>query len=603
MEHNIKYPTRIPERLEKLFALKGIGIEDHQVIQTGGGGLCGANSVSLHTTGSQEMGQEIHENVNEHLVQNWPIYSDSYEFPYTERVGAGSKTFEDELEFLRFLREEDDASKLWMTHVDMQAVSTMLNINIHILTTGLSIPSSHRCGRCKPIETFNSEDELRAHIEEVHHRAETYEEREGRKQNARWSEIKPDPRITDKTAAKNPEDLILLHEDDIHYNLIVHKSHNTVNNSHKGTETIFGEFLFKTPQSPNTWAEVTKKSILPQSKPDIKEPTNINTEEEVKVLNNTNEGWNIVTNKRKFDTKGVGKISPQKKKQVFVIPTRNRFDNISNESEDILVNTDAENIEMHTCNGCSYRFNTKATLDDHKRSAHGTKNKGEHRGLESNKDELIINLRKQLNIERKARKETNIAYETLEKEYRACETVLTVVQEENSRFKITIKDLKLDKELTEAKKNEINTVVTNPDNNKEGNIECKDCGYPCMYNEKLEIHVKKHLDIRTEVPTEQTCHICKDTLNSVPEFKKHMTIRHIQYNCEHCSFQAGTQLVLSKHLNLKHKAPGEKAEETLRCDECTEQFSSNWNLNNHTRDTHGTKTECTFFQQGRCRYP
>ena len=41
----------------------------------------------------------------------------------------------------------------------------------------------------------------------------------------------------------------------------------------------------------------------------------------------------------------------------------------------------------------------------------------------------------------------------------------------------------------------------------------------------------------------------------------------------------------------------------MRCEDCTEEFSSNWNLNNHIRDTHGAKTECIFFKQDRCRYP
>ena len=91
LQHTVRDPSMIPERLETLFAMKGIGIKEHQVIQAGGGGMCGANCISLHTCGNQEMGQDIRENTNEHLVQNWGIYRDSYEFPYTERVGVGSK--------------------------------------------------------------------------------------------------------------------------------------------------------------------------------------------------------------------------------------------------------------------------------------------------------------------------------------------------------------------------------------------------------------------------------------------------------------------------------------------------------------------------------
>ena len=111
-EHIVKDSKLIPERLETLLSMKGISIKEHRVIQAGGGGMCGVNCVSIHSTGYELMGQEIRENVNAQIVQNWPIYRDSYEFPYTERIGITNITFKDELEFLNFRREEEDASKL-----------------------------------------------------------------------------------------------------------------------------------------------------------------------------------------------------------------------------------------------------------------------------------------------------------------------------------------------------------------------------------------------------------------------------------------------------------------------------------------------------------
>ena len=258
---------------------------------------------------------------------------------------------------------------------------------------------------------------------------------------------------------------------------------------------------------------------------------------------------------------------------------------------------------MHICTGCSFSFQTKATLDEHRRSAHGSKSKVEQGDIEINKDTIIKDLRQQLTAERKAKKDANMAYESLEKEYRACETVLGVVQEENSRFKINIKDLKLEKELKEAELNKSTSNFNQPSTIDDNSNDCIECGYPFKDKDKLNTHIKKHQIPTQEIDSEQSCHICKEKLNSVTELNKHMMIKHIQYDCEHCSFQAGTKLVLSKHINLKHKNPGETPEETLRCEECREQFSANWNLNNHIRDTHGAKTECKYFQQNRCRYP
>ena len=68
--------------------------------------------------------------------------------------------------------------------------------------------------------------------------------------------------------------LTLLHDDDVHYNMIVHKSHNAftirdnIEEHHKNTHsetTIFGDVL-QSQNSPGTksWAQITEK-IRPES--------------------------------------------------------------------------------------------------------------------------------------------------------------------------------------------------------------------------------------------------------------------------------------------------------------------------------------------------
>ena len=211
-----------------MLRLKGYDIKDHKLVNVGGGGKCGVNCVSLHTTGSQNQATEIRINTNEHIVEHWDeIYRESYTFPFTERVGNGNKTFNNEDDFLNFiLHDEENASTMWMTHVDMQAVSSMLNLKISILTTGIVPSKNHNCSRCKPSKPFSSEQDLLKHLETVHGRVETEEEREGRTQRARWSVMRPDNRIKENIPNEKEEDLILIHEDDVHYNIIVHKSHN-----------------------------------------------------------------------------------------------------------------------------------------------------------------------------------------------------------------------------------------------------------------------------------------------------------------------------------------------------------------------------------------
>ena len=50
--------------------------------RVGGGGQCGVNCMSLHTTGKEDQATEIRTNINEHIMENWEeIYKYFYNFP------------------------------------------------------------------------------------------------------------------------------------------------------------------------------------------------------------------------------------------------------------------------------------------------------------------------------------------------------------------------------------------------------------------------------------------------------------------------------------------------------------------------------------------
>ena len=117
------------------------------------------------------------------------------------------------------------------------------------------------------------------------HRADTLEEREERKRKGRrWSELKPDPRIKEKTATNEGEELILLHEDNIPYNIIVHKTHNAFRregvmkkqNKYKKekVETLFGDFVFTKPKGQPSWADITNP-LTPKSSPEASKKTSL----------------------------------------------------------------------------------------------------------------------------------------------------------------------------------------------------------------------------------------------------------------------------------------------------------------------------------------
>ena len=267
----------VPKRLTNMFRLKGSNIDNLKVVRVGGGGKCGAKCLSIHTTGSEDSGTEIRTNINRHILEKWEIYCDSYEFPYTARVGGGNKTFANQEELMIFLMEEEaEASKMWMTHVCMQAASTMLNMNINIITTGISSPNVYRCARCKTKQEFQTENEMTMHDQIEHQRVESEEERESRVQKARWTLLQPDHRLKTHSNEK-AEELTLLHEDDIHYNIIVPKGHNVYqtkdvknNNKNKNT-TIFGDEIKSTGKP--SWAKITE-AFRPGMNDELKENKN-----------------------------------------------------------------------------------------------------------------------------------------------------------------------------------------------------------------------------------------------------------------------------------------------------------------------------------------
>ena len=255
-----------------------------------------------------------------------------------------------------------------------------------------------------------------------------------------------------------------------------------------------------------------------------------------------------------------------------------------------LFDTSEESVEMdesliYVCQGCNFRFKTQHILDDHKKNAHGQKHKKlDSEDGEIDKDTIIKDLKVKLINERKAHTATKKSYESLQKEYKACETVVTLVEEEKERLKIHVKDLKGVIDLTETDNKTAHTSPT------KGSHNCEECGFPCKSRNDLELHVKNHKSEIKNSQGQQQCNLCSYMFTTTEDFGKHLKIRHVEYNCDQCSFQAGTKIVLSKHINLAHRAENQHSDDTFKCTECKEQFSAKWNLNNHVRDFHEPKT-------------
>ena len=105
------------------------------------------------------------------------------------------------------------------------------------------------------------------------------------------SELKPDIRIKETIPNEKEAELILLHEDDIHYNLIVDANpnfmvHKPIKEPIKNTSLFRDIVLAVGPTNHKTWAEITK-TIRPGMDEEVNTNTNENKIEE-------EEGWHMV---------------------------------------------------------------------------------------------------------------------------------------------------------------------------------------------------------------------------------------------------------------------------------------------------------------------
>ena len=126
---------------------------------------------------------------------------------------------------------------------------------------------------------------------------------------------------------------------------------------------------------------------------------------------------------------------------------------------------------------------------------------------------------------------------------------------------------------------------------------CPKCGFELKDKESFEKHVKQHKNFG------KSCHKCGETFKNNTDLEFHQLYEHTeqtQWNCIKCSFQGSDRDNLKNHMNFKHTKENDR--EVYTCEECERQFRSTWHLRNHTRDEHGSKEECSFYKENRCRF-
>ena len=409
----------------------------------------------------------------------------------------------------------------------------MLNMNISILTTGVSPQTSFSCIRCKPQTLFNNETDLRKHTETVHHRIETEEEREGRIQRARWTHIKPDTRIRETIPNERAEDLVLMHEDDVHYNLIVHKSHNAYKSDNS--------------ELSKSWAQVTKayrpgmtspkENTSPQASctgDRVYEGRGRNVMENVPVVG-SGSGWKKVGKRGNLD-------------KHYTIPVQNRFE-VLPEDDEIEITS-----ETFQCEICNAKISTKTMLKTH---------------MKIHKNEPL----------KQCKCSKAVEYEKMLNEVKTLRKHLENSQNENKVLK-DYKDMKQNegKSLLQGKSTQVRqSVIT---------LRCKDCQFITKHENVLNTHTKSHKELDNQ------CQLCNVTFNSEGILHQHMLNEHKerieQLNCNMCSFQSSERKEIMNHIPT-HGVADQILNAQLnpwKCRNCGELFESKHSLMDHRRDNH-----------------
>ena len=184
-ENKIEKIKQIDDTFKPLFEEVGLDIQSYKIFKVKGDGACGSNCAALACHHDERLGQYVRRNINDYKVKHWSYFKDSMVFPHRQMLGHQEITFENENKYLEFLKDNCNSGRLWMDHTDLQALSNYYQINIHILTTNVK-----NMVNAKP----------------------------------RWTHMEPDIRM--KKFSPVPQglpEMWLMHLDEIHFDLIVHK--------------------------------------------------------------------------------------------------------------------------------------------------------------------------------------------------------------------------------------------------------------------------------------------------------------------------------------------------------------------------------------------
>ena len=562
----------IDTKYEAVFDEAGIDIKNHVVFSVKPDGACGSNCVALHCHRDQSLGQYVRNNANVHLVNFWPFFKNFYSFPMSQKVGSKNRNFKTEEEFITFLKSDKKASLLWMDHPDLQAVCNMYKMNIHILTTDIAgIPEPR----------------------------------------ARWTHLTPDSRLVGFSNIKQElPDMWLVHVDEIHFDLIIKKESDLVNegslddirvvqqveNKHK---CIICENYFESDKLLEEHKEKHRGKDKLCSKCDKEFESNID-------LMKHEEDHTEQDKYQEDQTFGPGYMGWTINETKKISETDEKFDKIQKDYSEL-------KIEFKVLKEAYEKLAKMVENQDKEKKAEEKNKKGIENEIKQLKEEYkncIDAIRNETYARNKAEELVKVLKDTIKAQKEEVEA------KDKRKDKDQIEDMETDMEVEEVTKEWIkprNPKRKHNNSYKKGqNLHkyfCRKCEINFVSEDKLKEHAKTHKSTENKSISKKCEQSQKDEV-----FLQGHPLRHIEDDCENCEMCFKSKVALAEQVQT-HREPEKKtgcnssdgkhvsqedieehvqahrSENTFNCDKCNRKYTDMNSLRRHDWRNH-REVEC-----------
>ena len=539
--NNKSYIRELPDVCKKILG------GEFFVYPVKGDGACGPRSAAAWMFHDQSLGPYLSRNINLDFIQNWTFWEPFFTFPFVRQLGNGQLiNCQDKEELFEFLRNSNEGAYMWRGHEDFAVISNMFQVKIKIVT--IKGPTDEN-PTINVIEPMNE-----------------------------------DPKSRRSTIGIVP-DMTILHEDDVHYNLIVPKDHflakyggldiqrkEAIENESNSKDTIDVEMEpLKEPLETRIGSLEDKLGILNARCEKLEEENRI-LSERLDLLRNGACSDNL---KQCETTENHQTDLENKKAKVETTQIYCEQCGLLHESKKCLAEHEKTHEDLKdVCQLCEEKFGTIEMLKKHMETKHGDNSKLMMEKLNCTNCDQLFETKEHFEEHMKT-------HESMERKCEVCEII----------FK--------------TKRGLDNHMKTKHDEKKEYKIKQFNCD-DCPFQGYSGIGLKKHILVTGHEPAknEEECYTCGEVFKSYWHLADHRKVEHpSKKTCRY--FLKGTCFFDEVKCLYNHDKRMEKESDTesinYACRECDFVTKSKNDLMYHIKNVHTESLSvCRKFREGKC---